>query len=98
MIMPVCMHVDAGMEVPMVRTQVQMEKGQLARLRKMADVEDISVSELVRRCVDRLLEEGSADERQERWKTALSAVGRFRSGRKDVSRRHDYYLAEAFRR
>ena len=82
----------------MVRTQVQMTQQQLTRLREMADAEEVSVSELVRRCVDRLLVEGNAGERQERWRKALSAAGRFRSDRSDVSARHDDYLAEAYRK
>jgi len=34
---------------------------------------------------------------RERWQRAMSVVGAFASGRKDISREHDRELAEAFR-
>jgi hypothetical protein len=34
---------------------------------------------------------------KDRWQRAMSVVGAFASGRKDVSREHDRELAEAFR-
>jgi len=36
-----------------------------------------------------------ADERKKR---AMDVIGKFRSGKHDVSKRHDAYLAEAFDR
>lgn len=77
----------------MVRTQVQFTEEQIEALRERATREQISVAELVRSAVDAwLASEVSWKVRQDR---ALKVVGRFRSGRSDVSRRHDEYLAEA---
>jgi hypothetical protein len=79
----------------MVRTQIQLQEDQLRRVRELAHREGISISEVIRRAVERVLEEG---ERERRWQKerALSAVGRFASGLREVSREHDRYLEEAF--
>lgn len=33
---------------------------------------------------------------EERWKRALEVIGKYRSGRNDISERHDEFAAEAF--
>jgi len=48
---------------------------------------------LIRDAVDRTYP--PRDQADERWKTALAAVGGFRSGRADVSAEHDRELADA---
>ena len=48
---------------------------------------------LVREAVDRILED---DDRETRWARAMSVVGKYRSGKKDIAVRHDEYLAEDF--
>jgi Arc/MetJ-type ribon-helix-helix transcriptional regulator len=82
----------------MVRTQVQVTQEQLEKLRSKARTCDVSVSELVRRCVDRFLDDTPAEARRARWNQALAAVGRFRSKDRDVSANHDKYLADAYRK
>lgn len=78
----------------MVRTQVQFTEEQIEALRQRAAREQVSVAELVRSAVEAwLASEVSWKVRQRR---ALEVVGRFRSGRSDVSQRHDEYLAETF--
>ncbi len=52
-----------------------------------------SLFPLVREAVDRVIED---DEREERFRRALSAVGRFSSGVSDVSVEHDRELDAAF--
>lgn len=47
---------------------------------------------LIREAVDRVY--GGADE-EARWRRALDSVGGFRSGRADVSDRHDDFLVDA---
>ena len=82
----------------MVRTQIQLTERQAQLLRALAAREGLSMAELIRGAVDRMVQgraEVSTDERKQR---ALAVAGRFASGRTDVSRRHDRELAEAFRR
>ena len=78
----------------MVRTQIQFEEQQLARLRRRAAEEGISVSALVRRMVEKVDDENPS--REELWERASALVGRFNDGAKDVARRHDDYLEEAY--
>ena len=80
----------------MIRTQIQFTEVQSEALHRMAARSKLSVSELVRRGVTRLLDEERPSSPQERRRRAMSAVGGFRSGLRDVSRRHDRHLAEAY--
>jgi hypothetical protein len=77
----------------MIRTQVQLTAEQAESLRRVAARRGISVSALVREGVERVLGDDQPDRRMER---ALAAVGRFASGKRDVSREHDRDLAEAY--
>ncbi|MGI5837935.1 MAG: ribbon-helix-helix protein, CopG family [Chloroflexota bacterium] len=77
----------------MVRTQIQLTEEQSQTLRELAAREGISVAELIRRSVDRLIEELEQDEK---WRRALSIVGRFDAGPEDVSENHDNYLVESY--
>jgi hypothetical protein len=79
----------------MVRTQVQLTTEQLNKLKQLAAQRGVSIAELVREGVDVVLQSASTgiDEKRRR---ALAAVGRFHSGQKDISARHDDYLTEAY--
>jgi hypothetical protein len=77
-----------------IRTQVQFTEDQIEALRERATREQTSVAELVRRAVGAwVVQETSWEQRKRR---AREVAGRYRSGRSDVSRRHDEALAEAF--
>jgi hypothetical protein len=77
----------------MKRAQVQLTEEQLRRLRAGAAERGVSVAELVREAVDRHLSiASSAEARRAR---AVASIGGFRSGREDVSERHDEYLEDA---
>jgi len=81
----------------MVRTQIQLTERQARELKKMAAKGGVSMAEVVRRAVDAKIREGVPDVPwEERVRRATAAMGKFHSGLKDVSRRHDHYLAEAF--
>ena len=78
----------------MVRTIIQLTEAQAQQLRGRAREQGVSVSEMIRRSVDLLLREPSAQDKiRER---AKAAVGFANSGDTDVSVRHDDYLAEAY--
>jgi hypothetical protein len=81
----------------MIRTQIQLSEEQHARLRALAAERGISVAELVREGVDRVLE---GSDRKRLWARLREVLGshRDRDGAADVSERHDAYLAEAYRR
>ena len=79
----------------MIRTQIQLEEEQMEWLRAEARTRGISVSRLIREGVNHLR---ATEERipEDKKRKALAAIGRFSSGKSDVSERHDTYLAEAF--
>jgi len=80
----------------MVKTQVQLPEEDLARLRRLAAEKGVSVSELVRRGVKQVLQSEAGPTREELWERAGKVIGKFRSGKTDIGRRHDDYLAEDF--
>ena len=81
----------------MLRTQVQFTPEQARRLRALARREGVSVAELVRRSVDRLLSD-EAGTPAARYQAASRLVGAFqdREAATDLSKRHDEHLADAF--
>jgi hypothetical protein len=79
----------------MIRTQVQIEEEQMEWLRAKALERRVSVSQLIREGIAffREHEERITSGKKER---ALAALGRFESGLKDVSERHDRHLADLY--
>jgi hypothetical protein len=76
---------------------VQFTPEQARRLRSVARRHGVAVAELVRRAVDRVLQ----DEPRKRaglYDRAAKLIGAFadRTGARDLSRRHDDYLRESF--
>ena len=82
--------------VVMIRTQVQLKERQLHRLRILAAERGLSISELVRNGVDNVLAQMEQGAHTTRAQRAISATGRFRSGRGDVARRHNDFLVSAY--
>lgn len=70
----------------MVRIGIRFTEEQYNALRKLAKDTGRPVAVLVREGVDHVLAAGRA----------LDVVGKFASGKNDVSRRHDRYVADAF--
>ena len=77
----------------MVRMMVQFSEEQAERLRERAKKQGVSISELVRQGVDRLLVTPTPDEEVRR--RALSVIGCVRSETGDVAERHNEIFAEA---
>ena len=78
-----------------LRTQVQLESRQLEGLRQLASRREVSVAQLVREGVDRLL----ADEREaDPWTELFEIVGKYGAAapRESVARNHDLALDEAY--
>jgi len=84
----------------MVRTQIQLTEKQAEEVKRIARARRVSTAEIIREALDNLIRSGTvmtvaAEDRRAR---ALNAVGRFSSGKRNISRKHDKYLAEAFRK
>jgi hypothetical protein len=81
-----------GVAPVMIRTQIQLTSEQAARLKAVATRRGVSMAELIREGVERVLAESQQEERRRR---ALAVAGRFR-GPRDLGRNHDAYLSDAF--
>lgn len=78
----------------MVRTQISLTEEQMRRLRAEARRRRVPIAAVVRDAVDRAVPEDPGH-RNERFRRALSAVGRFNSGTGDVAARHNEIAGEA---
>jgi hypothetical protein len=80
----------------MVRTQIQLTEDQAKALKKIAQSRRLSVAELVRKAVDTVIKSNTGVNTEERHKRAMEIVGKFCSGKRDVSKKHDLYLTEVY--
>lgn len=80
----------------MVRTQIQLTETQAKALKKLALSRHLSIAELIRQAVDNMIKTSSTVDIEERKRRALEVMGKFKSGKKNISERHDEYLVEAF--
>lgn len=78
----------------MPRTQIRLTEEQSLALKSLAAERRTSVAELIRQAVEDFVRQTPIPSRGEMKRRALAAAGRFRSGVKDLSARHDGYLAE----
>jgi len=82
----------------MVRTQIQLTEEQIEALKRLASKKHVSIAELIRQGVDTLIRSTGTVSPEERRKRAIAVAGRFRSGLKDLSAKHDDYLKEAYKK
>ena len=80
----------------LIRIQVQVTTAQADFLRGLGAETGRSLADLVREAVDGLIQEHQGTDPKARRTSALSVVGRFRSGLADVAAEHDRYLADSF--
>lgn len=80
----------------MNRTQIQLTSAQAGILKELAARENKSMAEIIRQCIERYVVGSAFVDDSAKYRRALSAVGKFRSGKKDISVEHDRYLSEAF--
>jgi hypothetical protein len=64
-------------------------------IKEAAAREHVSMAEMIRRAVARFMETAAKAGTGDSYERALAAAGRFRSGRRDLSVRHDAAFAEA---
>jgi plasmid stability protein len=81
----------------MIRIQVQLDDKLVRALKQCATETGRSVADLVREGVDLYLRSQKRPSRDEQVRRALAACGKFASGKKDISARHDDYLAKTIR-
>lgn len=79
----------------MVRTQIQLTEEQAKALKKLASRKHVSLAALVRAGVDEVLRSAGEITAGERRRRAVKVAGKYHSGRRDLSTRHDEHLAEA---
>ncbi|OHD22946.1 MAG: hypothetical protein A2064_10240 [Spirochaetes bacterium GWB1_66_5] len=82
----------------MIRTQIQLTEEQSARLKAAAARRGVSVAELIRQSVEALLSRGDERSPDDLYRRAARAAGKYRSGTRDGSVRHDEYLSEGYSR
>ncbi len=80
----------------MVRTQIQLTEDQAKKIKKIAASRGVAMAEVIRDAVEGAIRSGAGTVSEERRKRALEIAGKFRSGKRNVSRKHDAYLAEAW--
>jgi predicted Ser/Thr protein kinase len=80
----------------MVRTQIQLTEEQAKKIKKIAASRGVPMAEVIRDAVDGAIRSGAGTVSEERRKRALEIVGKFRSGKRDVSKKNDAYLTEAW--
>lgn len=80
----------------MIRTQIQLTEAQAQALRELSRRENISIAKLIRRSLDQFLNSSMVIDDEERRIRAIKAVGRFRSGKSDISVNHDRYLDDSY--
>jgi len=74
---------------------VQLTADQADALKRVARERNVSMAEVLRALVDQHLLPAPTDDRRQR---AIDAIGRYRSGRHDVSEEHDRELGGALAR
>ena len=82
----------------MIRTQIQLTESQVQALKKIAASRRVSVARLIRLAVDAMIESSPAADPEQRYRRAMEIVGKFGSGKRDVSEKHDDYLSDAYGR
>jgi hypothetical protein len=82
----------------MVRTQIQLTEKQAVALKRLAAKKRVSMAELIRVGVNNLLHFVETVSLEERRQRAIAIAGRFRSGRPDLSAKHDEHLAEIYQK
>ncbi len=80
----------------MIRTQIQLTEEQMKSLKALSSSLGVSVSELIRRSVDNLLNTSDTLSMEEKRQRAATIVGQFRSDKADVSIHHDDYLDDIY--
>jgi hypothetical protein len=77
--------------VVMIRTQIQLEESTYEEIKCIAATLGCSISEIVRRSLKASL---PAQQAKPKIFRSMKVIGRYRSGLRDLSARHDEYLPD----
>jgi len=80
----------------MVRIKIQLTEDQAKNLKRISASRSLSVAELIRRAIDAMIKASPLVGPDEQLKRALAIAGKFGSGRRDISMKHDAYLVKDF--
>ena len=80
----------------MVRTQIQLTEEQARKVKRIAARRGVPMAEVIRDAVEEVIRSNRHGVREEKRKQAVEILGKFRSGKRDVSKKHDSYISEAF--
>jgi hypothetical protein len=80
----------------MVRTQIQLTEDQAKALKRIAQSRRLSIAEIIRKAVETMIKSSNVVDYEERHKRAMEIVGKFSSGKRDISKKHDLYLRDAY--
>ncbi|KAA3659599.1 MAG: CopG family transcriptional regulator [Chloroflexi bacterium] len=80
----------------MVRTQIQLTEQQAVALKRLAIERGVSMAELIRQSVDRLIQTTSGQNHSELIEQLTSLAGKYGSGIADLAKNHDDYLDEIY--
>lgn len=81
----------------MANAKLDVDEGQLRALQLLASARNLPVEEVLRQAIENYLRLNAGENPESVRRKAISAANKFRSGRKDISRKHDDYLAKACR-
>jgi len=81
----------------MVRTQIQLTDEQAKRIKQVASQTGVSMAELIRRGVEKVLSDVPEPSPDELVRRAIAAAGKFHSLTRDAAIHHDDYLSDAFK-
>lgn len=81
----------------MKRTQIQLTDKQYSYLKEISGQKNISLAEAVREAVSFYSASTLNIDQDLRIRDALSLIGKFSSGKKDISVNHDQYLENEFK-
>ena len=81
----------------MKRTQIQLTDKQYKLLKELSAEKDISMAEVVREAITFYSSSTATTTRDKRIRDALSIMGKYTSGKKDISIKHDEYLEKALK-
>jgi metal-responsive CopG/Arc/MetJ family transcriptional regulator len=71
---------------------------QAKKVKKIAASRGVSTAEVIRDALERAIRSDESEVSDEKRKGTLEIVGKFKSGKRDVSRKHDAYLTEAWKK
>jgi len=81
----------------MKRTQIQLTEKQYKLLKEISLEKNISMAEVIREAISVYSTASSKVSRDKLIEDAKSIIGKYSSGRKDISLKHDDYLQKAFK-